>query len=70
MHTEPLTSNEKALLRQAPDDWTDVPRFASVNVTMDTLEKKGLIERRSVPGIGAKKMQWKIVERRKGEAND
>lgn len=59
MITQELTSGQKVLLRKAPDDWTDVPRFANVNRTLDELERKQLIERRTVPGIGFSKQQWR-----------
>lgn len=67
-----LSSGEANLLRQAPTEWTDVPKFAHASETMDRLEKRGLIERRTVPGIGYSKQQWRIKDRRKNgaEPND
>lgn len=66
-----LTSGQKALIRQAPIDWADVPRFANVSQTLDELEKKGAIEMRNVDTLtpGLHKKQWRLnpsFERRAG----
>ena len=57
-----LTAWQWALFRQAPLDWTDVPRFAHVSTNLDELEKKGAIEMRNVDTLtpGLHKKQWRL----------
>lgn len=77
-HEVKLTTGQRALLSQAPSEWTDVPRFAHVSQTLQELKDKGCIEMQDVPSItpGVHKRQWRIsptFERRrnyKANGND